>query len=133
MASHLPNDQTRFSLEEPLFEQMGQLPPEPVPDDLPPKVPLLKQKKFVIGLIAGVTVLVLIILFAINAYIIQQKQVKEPEVPTDSGETGSQANDPLLQRILNAQQTLKEADPSSQELVYPVLDNNIRIDPKVKK
>lgn len=132
MASHLNNDQTRFSLEEPLFEQMGQLPPEPEPEEVAPKVPLLKQKKFVIGLIAGVTFIVLLLLFAINAYISQQKLVGNIPIPESPTTSVTENNDPLYQRITTAQQELKDADPSGQELVYPALDYNLRIDPKAK-
>lgn len=132
MASHLPNDQTRFSVEEPLFEQMGHM---PAPDvvEVAPKIPLLKQRKFVLGLIAGITVLVLGLLFLINAYIAQQKLVKEPEIPDDPGQTAAGVSHPLLQRIMSSEAELKDADPSGQELVYPALDYKIRIDPKVEE
>lgn len=126
------HDQTRFSLEEPLFEDMVQM-PQPEPEDLPPKVPLFKQKKFIIGLIVGITVFVLIILYAINVYIENQKLIGEPELPTDSGQTDVQPTHPLLQRIMIAEEELEMADPSEQELIYPSLDYDIRIDPEERE
>jgi ribosomal protein S17 len=132
MASHLPHDQTRFSVEEPLFEQMGHV-PEPDVVEIAPRTPLLKQKKFVIGLIAGITIVILGLLFVINAYIAQQKLVKEPDLPDDPGQTTTGISHPLLQRIMSSETELKAADPSGQDLVYPALDYNIRIDPKVEE
>lgn len=124
-------DQTRFSLEEPLFEPMGQIPvdePEIDPNQ-EPKTPLLRQKKFVIGLIIGVTILILVILFGVNAYIEQQKRVKPAETPPPEDIVINENDHPLLQRIMIAQQELKEADPSKQDLTYPSMDYSISIDP----
>lgn len=123
-----PN-QTKFSLEEPLFEQTGQIPgpenPEPVV-----RTPLLKQKKFVIALIAGVTLFVLLVLFMLNAYITAQKKVQDEAPPDSQAQPDNTSNDPLYLRIKSAQQELKDADPSEQDLVYPSMDYNIRIDKK---
>ncbi|MDQ5951365.1 MAG: hypothetical protein QG639_642 [Patescibacteria group bacterium] len=127
MAYYTDPNQTKFSLEEPLFEQTGQI-PGPENPEIVEKTPLLKQKKFVIALIAGVTLLVLIVLFMINAYIASQKRVQEQGPPETTIEQVSDPNHPLYQRIKSAQQELKEADPSEQDLVYPTLDYGIRLE-----
>lgn len=122
-----PN-QTKFSLEEPLFEQAGQIPgpenPEPVR-----KTPLLRQKKFVIALIGVVTVIVLLLLFLINSYIATHKKVQDQAPPESEVETNTGSTDPLYLRIKSAQEELKDADPSEQDLVYPSMDYDIRLDP----
>lgn len=127
MAYYTDPNQTKFSLEEPLFEQMGQI-PEPENPEVKETTPLLKQKKFVIMLIVGVTLVVLGVLYLINSYISQQKLVKDQELPEEVQEP-QDPDHPLYQRIKSGQQELKDADPSQQDLVYPTLDYGIRLDP----
>jgi hypothetical protein len=129
MAYYTDPNQTKFSLEEPLFEQMGQI-PGPENPEVEVKTHLLKQKKFVIALIAVVTLLVLIILFVVNEYISRQKRVQQQEPEDSVIEVPENPNHPLYQRIKSAQQELKEADPSEQDLVYPTMDYNISLDEK---
>lgn len=129
MAYYTDPNQTKFSLEEPLFEQTGQI-PGPENPEIEVKTPLLKQKKFVIGLIVGFTLLVLLILFMVNAYIANQKRVQEQEPPESTTEEVNDPNHPLYLRIKSAQQELKDADPSEQDLIYPTLDYDIKLEDK---
>lgn len=127
MAYYTDPNQTKFSLEEPLFEQMGQI-PGPENPEVQVKTPLLKQKKFIIALIVIITLFVLFLLFIINAYISQQKLVQEQEPPESTVQQPSDPDHPLYQRIKSAQSELKDADPSKQDLVYPTMDHDIRLD-----
>jgi hypothetical protein len=129
MAYYTDPNQTKFSLEEPLFEQTGQIPGPENPEVIV-KTPLLKQKKFIIGLIAAITLLVLVILFIVNAYIAGQKLVQKQEPVDTVNEVVKNPDDPLYQRIKSAQQELKEADPSEQDLIYPTMNYDIRLDEK---
>jgi hypothetical protein len=129
MAYYTDPNQTKFSLEEPLFEQMGQI-PGPENPEVVVKTPLLKQKKFIIALIGVVTVLVLVILFVVNAYIASQKRVQDQGEPEASPNTAVDTQHPLYQRIMSAQEELKDADPSEQDLIYPTMNYDIRLDGK---
>lgn len=127
MAYYTDPNQTKFSLEEPLFEQTGQIPQDEILEPQKQK-PLLKQKKFVISLIVGVTLLILLLLYLVNAYIESQKLVQDTGTPDATEEAVSGPKHPLLQRIESAQIELKDADPSEQDLVYPTMDYDIRLD-----
>ncbi|PIY79479.1 MAG: hypothetical protein COY81_02305 [Candidatus Pacebacteria bacterium CG_4_10_14_0_8_um_filter_43_12] len=131
MPEYTDQNQTKFSVEKPLFEPLVQLPEDENPE-LIVKVPLLKQKRVIIGLIAGLTLMVLAMLFVVNAYIQNSKLVKNVQPDqTDTASLSANLN-PLLLRVMIAQQQLKEADPSKQDLVYPTLDYDIRIDKKTR-
>lgn len=132
MIAQFDQSQTRFSLEKPLFEQMGQIPIDE-PENPVPKVPLLKQKKFIILLIAGITVLILVILFIVNAYISQQKKVHTDGTPEETEAASPGSSEPLKRRIDSAQKELKDADPSQQDLVYPTMDYQLRLDSKKER
>jgi len=122
-------DQTKFSVEQPLFEQIGALPePEFVEQDVKP--PLLKRRKVVIGLVIGITLLVLLILLLINTIINRSKLVAVPEASPTIEETRKVEVGPLLKRVEVVREELKEADPTKNELVFPTLDYSLRIDPK---
>jgi hypothetical protein len=129
MAYYTDPNQTKFSLEEPLFEQTGQI-PGPENPEVVIKTPLLKQKKFVIALIAVTTILVLAILFIVNAYIAGQKLVQEQEPEDTIDLQAVDPKDPIYLRIRSAQQELKDADPSKQDLIYPTMNYDIRLDEK---
>lgn len=129
MAYYTDPNQTKFSLEEPLFEQMGQI-PGPENPEIKVQTPLLKQKKFIIGLIAVVTLIILLMLYLINAYISGKKLIQDQAPPEFSAGEELQSTDPLYLRIKSAQAELKEADPSEQDLVYPTMNYDIRLDPE---
>lgn len=124
-----PNDQTRFSLEEPLFEQMGQIPADPEPElEAKPVVPWYKRKKILMLIIIGVTFFILLILFVV-AQLIRQGRLQTLVEPEESTEiTQEQLSDPLLVRILAAEEELKAADPTKRELGYPTMDYQITLD-----
>lgn len=128
MAYYTDPNQTKFSLEEPLFEQMGGLPPDENPDEEIKRTPLLRQKKFIIVIIVGFILIVLGLLYLVNAYIQSQKLVQEQAPPENVETEVANPNDPLYRRIKSAQQELKEADPSEQDLIYPTMDYDIYLD-----
>lgn len=129
MATPSDQNQTKFSVEKPLFEQMVQIPEDENPE-IVVQVPLLKQKRVIIGLIVGLTVVALIILFLVNRYIQNSKLVHTLDTDQPDTATISANVDPLLLRVMTAQQALKEADPAKQDLIYPTLDYDIKIDEK---
>ena len=124
--------QTQFSLEEPLFEGMTAVPPEPVVEEVKkPKIPWYKQRKLVIAAIAGATLLVIIILFIINMVIESgRRPVVADPVPlaTALPATASAA----LEKIAVTEAELKDADPNQQQLVFPAVDMSLRLDPPAR-
>lgn len=123
-------DQTQFSLEEPLFEGMVQIPPEPVePTEEKPKIVWYKQRKLVIAAIIGVTIFVILLLFIINMIIVASRAPFVPDSEAVLTPTPAVSTE-LLDRIEATQEELKEADPNQQQLVFPAVDMEIRLDPE---
>lgn len=126
-------DQTQFSLEEPLFENVAALPPEPEkPKEEKPKIPWYKQRKLVILAIVGVSILVLLILYIISMMIAASRApvVSEPEevIPVEQ-----RSESQLLRRIEITKDELNEADPNQQQLVFPAVDMDVRLDPERRR
>ena len=129
MMKKYSTDQTKFSTEQPLFEPIGAYPePEFLATNVKP--PLLKRRKVVIGLIALVTLIVMLGLFIINLMIENNKKVTKPEPSPTIDNPNAVEVTPLLKRVEAAREELKEADPTKNELVFPALDYAVRIDPK---
>ena len=122
-------DQTQFSLEEPLFQGPAPLPPEPEkpPEAVTPRIPWYKQRRLVILAIAGVSILVLIILFIINM-IVAASRVPIVSDPVSVIEKDPAVSSQLLQRIELTKEELTEADPNQQQLVFPSVDMQVRLD-----
>lgn len=122
------HDQTQFSLEEPLFEQMGQMPVEEVVEEIKPKVPWYKRKKLVALVIGGTSLVALLLLFVVAQVIFQGRlpQLIEPD-PVEE-EVVDRTNHPLMKRIMAAERELREADPTKRELGYPTLNYELTLD-----
>lgn len=121
------NNQTQFSFEEPFENDVNvEIPvaPKPVVEGSQGS----KKKKIIIISVV-VLVLLLIILF------IKLNSRKKPVVETEEEQQAQEVKDlgPIEQRIKNAKDDLKIADPSRQDLTYPPVDFKLRIDPPVKR
>ncbi len=121
-------DQTQFSLEEPMYENLASLPAEPKPVDTTPKVPLFKQKKFIIGAIAGTIVLVVLILVVINTIIANSRKLT-PEEITPLPTASPAFSHPIEQKINFVRQELDTFEDDQSTLVNPAVDYTITIDP----
>ncbi|MEX0895376.1 MAG: hypothetical protein WDZ94_00375 [Patescibacteria group bacterium] len=125
------NAQTEFSLEEPLFEQVGQIPADPEPED-PESVDRLvwyKRKKLVAVIIFVATIVILALLFVINQIIMQGKLPSIVDLQDLNTPTVDRTGHPLMQRIIAAERELVAADPTKRELGYPTLNYEIELDP----
>jgi len=122
------HEQTQFSLEEPLFEQMGQMPPEEVVEETKPKLPWYKQKKLVAFMIIGTSVVVLLVLFVVAQVIFQGRLPQLIDLDPVEEAVVDRSNHPLMRRILAAERELREADPTKRELGYPTLNYELRLD-----
>lgn len=120
-------DQTRFSVEEPMYEGMTPYPVDEQPQQVE-KVPLLKRRKVVVGLIAGVILLVILILVIISVLVAQNRRPTIPDAtPLPLEQRNSDAA--FLEKKVNAlQRELEAADPNKRELTFPSVDFTIRID-----
>jgi len=120
-------DQTQFSLEEPLHENLAQLPQEEKPVEDKPKVPLLKRKKVVAGIIAGIIFFVIILLVIVNAIIARSRRPIAPDItPLPTGAGGP--THPIEAKIDTLEDQLKAYDESQSNLVMPAVDFEISID-----
>lgn len=121
-------NQTEFALEEPLFSPAGTAAPE---KEVVKKVSVVwwKKKPLVIGLIAGVTLFVIVLLLFINMLIEASKRPQVPE-PIEASATPAPATEPLVTRIESIETNLKSADPNQPQFAFPAVDLSIRIDEK---
>lgn len=120
-------DQTQFSLEEPMYESLAQLPQEEKKEEPKPKIPLLKQRKFIAGIIIGIIFLVVIILIIVNAVIAQNRRPVAPDVtPLPTNATGF--SHPIEGKIKMVQEELDTFENDQSTLVNPAVDYTITID-----
>lgn len=120
-------NQTDFSYEEPIFSDLNvELPIEPKP-----VVPVIKKSNKKKLIIIGLAVFFLLIILVI----VISKFKKVPVEVIDEEESTVIIKDlgPLEQRIQNARIDLEIADPSNQDLTYPPVDMELRIDIKKKR
>ncbi len=125
-------DQTQFSLEEPMYEGLASLPPEENPEEPQPKVPLLKQRKFVIGLIVGTIFLVLVLLMVINAVIARNRRPIAPNVTPLPSNTTTFSH-PIEAKIDILQNQLETYEDDQSTLVLPAVDYLISLDEPEKR
>lgn len=126
-AKQTPLDQTRFSLEEPIFENEVV-----IQDETPQKIDeqdAKRKKKVVILATIGGFVLLFIALIVVLLVMRGRNGVVEETTP-ETVIPIEQDTDPLEQRIDAARSLLREADPTRQDLSFPPVDLDIRLDPK---
>lgn len=120
-------DQTQFSLEEPMYEGLVPLPQEKKIEEVKEKIPLLKQRKFLTGLIVGTILLVLVILLIVNAVIANSRRPIAPEVtPLPSGATTF--SHPIEAKIQFLKEELETFEDDQSTLVNPAVDYKITLD-----
>ena len=119
-------DQTQFVAEEPLFEQPVKLtaPHVSKPENSEPKKP---SKKRVFMLVTMGLFFFLLLLIVIAAAMRRQTS------PLDEGEVIEEEQqekmiDPFRQRIKDLGAELKAADPTKDDLPFPPVDMDIRLD-----
>ncbi len=132
-------NQTQFSQEEPYLEPHGEHEPKPLDPktpDLkdqaapPQKAPLSMQMKILIGASAVLIVLVLVLL--ITSRNGSTQQTVEPE-PTITPSTIPAAANPLLNRVDSLKAAHDTADPSENDLSFPPVSMDLRLDPPPRR
>lgn len=121
-------DQTRFSVEEPMFEPTTGYPEEPEKQQKKEVKPLLKRKGVVVAIIAGSTLFVLLLLMVINS-IIRNRQAGVPEASPLAVPNNSQ-DIPLLDQVNELNKELKNADPNQPTLAFPAVNLELTLDDK---
>ena len=117
--------QTNFSFEEPISSNLNVDMPvyeKPVEDISNKKNN--KKKMIIIG--------VIIIFFILLILVVAIKLRKKPtvELIVDEPDSVSRNLGPLEERIENARMELEIADPSNQDLTFPPVDMELRLDKK---
>lgn len=121
----VPINQTQFSFEEPIFEDTAVYAEEKPVEDAAPKPK--KSKKIVVIAIVGGIVLILGLLILI---IVSMRNGVEEIVETEPEVIVPQELSPLQKRIEDARELLELADPSKQDLAFPPVNMEIRLDQK---
>lgn len=119
-------NQTQFSFEEPIFENQASYSEEKPIDENLDKKKGKKKRLILLGIGIFIVLLSLIILLARNGNGMIEEIIEPPmqEVPRELS--------PLQLRIEDARELLELADPSKQDLAFPPVDLNLRLDPKVR-
>lgn len=122
----IPINQTQFSFEEPIFENETVY-REDKPEDLEQK-PKSKKKLFIIiGVIGFIFIILLLVLVMAMRGRGSTQEVDEDTNPIVAKELG-----PIQQRIEDSRELLDIADPAKQDLAFPPVDLELRLDPKEK-
>lgn len=126
MNEQTPVNQTQFSFEEPIFENTQVYIDESKPSS--PQTPNNKKKYIFIGV--GICLFVLVLVFLILVFILRRNLVTE-DGDSQIRETKSATQlGPIEQRIEDARVLLNTADPTKQDLSFPPVDLNLRLDKK---
>lgn len=119
-----PLNQTQFSFEEPIFEN-----PLQYEEEKPPVVEKSKKSKKKLYITIGivVTVFLLLILFVIflrlrNRNDVTETLKRDPAIEQELG--------PLQRRIEQSRFLLESADPTKEDLSFPPVNFDLRLDPK---
>lgn len=122
----IPINQTQFSFEEPIFENETVY-REDKPEDLEQK-PKSKKKLFIIiGIVGFIFIILLLVLVMAMRSRGSTQEVGEDTNPVVAKELG-----PIQQRIEDSRELLDIADPAKQDLAFPPVDLELRLDPKEK-
>lgn len=122
----VPINQTQFSFEEPIFENQAVY-MEDKPED-PDQKAKDKKKKIIIGAVLGI----LLIIIAILLLLVINRKPAETIQEEVANEVVTKELGPLQKRIEDARELLELADPSKQDLAFPPIDLEIRLDKKEK-
>ena len=121
-------NQTQFSFEEPIFEDAQVYADETQPKEVQPPVNNKKKKILIIaGIVGFLFILLLLLLVVVRA----RKAVTPTDDPVKQVEE-TKNDDPIQDRIDDARDLLEEADPTKQDLSFPPVDMDLRLDPKEK-
>lgn len=123
-------NQTQFSFEEPMRET-GQPTFETKKNDLQEEANKenKKSKKIpIFALFAGIGFL--LVMLGLAAVFMRPRQTTQNITNQTETPTGNKpvVRDPILTRLDNASAELKNADPSKQDLVFPPVNMDIRLD-----
>ena len=119
-------NQTRFSVEEPIFTDFNV--EVPVDESNPEqKKPNKRKKVLIIGGIVFFVIMLLLIVFTSRGGPVDIPIFEPEETPVVV------SDDPFEVRINNARLDLEIADPSNQDLTFPPVDMDIRIDKKKRR
>jgi len=123
----IPIDQTQFSFEEPIFEDQAVYTEDKpvVPQDDQPKS---NKKVFLIAGIVGLVILILLILVVLLKREAPEEVLKQADIKPDQVEEVG----PFQARIDDARELLELSDPTKQDLSFPPVDMQIRLDPKLR-
>ncbi len=122
----IPINQTQFSFEEPIFENETVY-REDKPEDLEQKPKSRKKLFIIIGVIGFIFIILLLVLVMAMRGRGSTQEVGEDTNPVVANELG-----PIQQRIEDSRELLDIADPAKQDLAFPPVDLELRLDPKVK-
>ncbi|MBP7768220.1 hypothetical protein KA082_00095 [Candidatus Woesebacteria bacterium] len=125
-------DQTRFSLEEPMYEEYAKIPVDPSAKKVEIVQPLLKRKGVVVGIIVG-GVIVLFLIILLLSVLLQAKKLLPGVIDTPIQSQSTDVGGPLGERLQNLKAELKKADPNKSELAFPAVDFSIKIDDEEKR
>ncbi|MBP7740833.1 hypothetical protein KA089_01465 [Candidatus Woesebacteria bacterium] len=121
------NNQTQFSFEEPFETDVNvEIPVTSKP--VVEKSQKSNKKKYIIIVAVVFLLLLLVLILKLNS---RKKPVTEIEEEQQAQEVKDLG--PIEQRIQNAREDLEIADPSRQDLTFPPVDFELRIDPPVKR
>lgn len=122
----IPINQTQFSFEEPIFENETVY-REDKPEDLEQKPKSRKKLFIIIGVIGFIFIILLLVLVMAMRGRGSTQEVDEDTNPVVAKELG-----PIQQRIEDSRELLDIADPAKQDLAFPPVDLELRLDPKEK-
>lgn len=113
-------NQTQFSVDEPILAQPAPIVPDPAATPVPPK-PKSKRLWLIIG--GGVVLFFLLLMLILRG----------SNTPTPTDETTTPAAEqrpltPLELRLETAKALLRDANPITQDLPFPPIDMTLRID-----
>lgn len=122
----IPINQTQFSFEEPIFENETVY-REDKPEDLEQKPKSRKKLFIIIGVVGFIFIILLLVLVIAMRGRGSTQEVGEDISPVVTKELG-----PIQQRIEDSRELLDIADPAKQDLAFPPVDLELRLDPKEK-
>lgn len=126
--NELSVNQTQFSFEEPFFEDIT-VPVGPKHEVVEgPSKKSNKKLMLIIGFVGFlILILGLVVIFSLSKGE-QTEQLQEEELIEQKTTTN-----PFQERITRAREELEDADPTKQDLSYPPIDMELRLDPKPRR